>query len=653
MSATTAAEAPAPAELEPVVEPANQRRWLGRVILAICVLVALRLLAPWVLAPILAARLGTAIGATVAIDDLELGLLGRDVAVHGLHVVPLSDSASHVHVEAIEVHVRLHDLLRGAPSLEVVASGLAITLDVRRPWPGRPERERTRSGLLRSLDVTDGELMVTAADTPPFVALTGLRARLDDTSFGARSDAMSMHYTIEAETGDGGSLAVEGSFAPVAPAASWTLQFALERFDLRRLNPVFESVFEMDVEQGWFSLAGQVTVGLGRMRGRVHPRFEELELLGRGEKRVRHPMAEALFTSMLSGADLPIDLDQAAGFTGDAAVDELVEIDGMQVLSNVVLRGFTRRLDSLDGYVSSVGGIEVDFPAGRMSFFDVQLERKGGEIESPFVAVDQLDIVVDQTAIQHGVPTYKSITLHRPKLVFVTGTSPERSQLNFDPDWQEKLSVLPYVTDRVEIIDGRVEYRDETKREPTALFASGVQLKAVGLGRGWNGEVRRSATLRGSARFMDLSTLTLEAEFSPGSVPLDGAVRLGVETLELAQLNELLHGRFGIDISTGTMALTADFDAHDGAVSGAIAPVIRNVRVLGEGETELQHPIRELMLERRLRKLDGAALQLDYRIRFNLMRELPGALLSAALNAEPVPKPKRAPMPWVKRRREQ
>ncbi|MBC8069532.1 MAG: DUF748 domain-containing protein [Deltaproteobacteria bacterium] len=621
-------------------------RALAWAIVVIATLTVLRLLAVLLITPIVTARASAALGVPVVIDDLELGLLAGEVTARGVHAAP-AEGASKLDVEAVTASWRWRPLLRGRPFLDVAVSGVAVTIDLEKPWPNDrepPDPERKRSSALHSLEVEGGEIaLVLGAGTPPLLALSELHAKLEETSTGARTDAMTARYEVTAATGEGGSLAIDGMTSLSAPAATWTLHFALERLDLRPLNPLFQAVFEMDVDHGWFSLNGEVNTGLGRVRGRLRPRFEELQLLGNDELRVRHPMAEALFSSMLSGADLPVDIDQAVALADGTLVDDLAELDGMELLGKVILNGFIRRLDTLDGYESSVARIEVDFPAGRMSFFDVALNRIGGAVGRPFVAVAQLDIIVDQAAALHGVTAYKTIVLHQPSLVFVTGTTPQRSQNTFDPDWQEKVSVLPYPTDKLEIIDGRVEYVDDTTLPSTSLFASSVQLKVDGIGRARVDGSTRGATLAGSARFMDLSALTLDVAMTPGSVPLDASVHLAVETVELAQLNELLHGRFGIDISTGTMALTADFDAQDGKLRGTVAPVIRDVRVLGKGETELLHPVRELMLERRLTKLDGAALELDYQVRFNLMRELPGAMLSAALNAEKVPQHKVLP----------
>lgn len=612
----------------------RRRWWLVWSSSVIAVIAALRLAAPSIVAAWLTSSMGAELGVAAQIEDVELGLLTGEIEIRGIHAAPPADaSASSLDIDVLTLRWRWRDLLRGIARVDGRVSGVDVVVDLQRPWPAVRDPASARPSRLRSLAVESGSVrVVMAADTPPLLALTGLHGRMTRTS-GHATETMTTHFSVAAETGDGGSFTLVGASAPVEPAASWTLRFTLDRLDLRPLNPLFEQVLEMDVERGWLSLEGGVTLGMGRCRGRIHPRFEELQLLGHGERQVRHPMGEALFSSMLSGAELPIDIDQAVLSTGDSVLDALAGVDAMELLGDIILRGFIRRLATLDGYEPAAARVEVDFPSGRLSFFDITLTRDGGGVGRPFVSIARMDIVIEPSAVDREAVTYKSIALHEPSLVFVTGETPANSQITFDPEWQAKVNVLPYPTDLVEIFDGRIEYRDDTTRPPTSLVVSDLHLRAEKLGRAREHEGRRGATLVGSGRVMDLSALTIAIDFTPGVVELDAAARLRLEPLPLRDLNQLLAGRLGVDVSSGTLALTADLEAHDGHLQGRITPRLDDVRVLGVDEREVEHPVRELMLERRLRKLDGATLTLDRRVRTSVLRELPAALMSGARHA--------------------
>jgi hypothetical protein len=617
----------------------RRRRALTWCLAALATLSVARIAAPTILAPLITSRLRAALGVPVSIEGVELGLWAGEITVRGVEAAPGADaSGSTLQIAAATLRWDWAELRRRTLVVDVDLSGVDVTLDARRPWPAVDGAERRGPRALppslRSVHVVDGAVaVVLTADTPPILELTDLQVSLDETSMGFRTEATTTRLKLRAQTPDGGHLTIDGMVAPVAPAATWSLRFVLDRLDLRRQNPLFQELLEMDVEQGWLSLDGELTVGQGRLRGRVRPRFDELRLLGRGEQKVRHPMVEALFGSMLSGADLPIAFDRSMTDAGDTMLSQISHTDAMALLNQVILGGLIRRLDTLEGLKSSVARLEVDFPAGRLSFFDVTLNRSSGLVDRPFVHIERMDIVVEQTAVDADVLTYKEITLHAPSLTFVAGLTEARSQLSLDPNWQAKVNVLPYPTDKLTILDGRVEYRDVTIDPPTSVFVSDLDLRAGNIGRALVGGKRRGATLEGRARAMGLSQLTLDAMYTPGTIDLDASMRLHLEPLALDQLNDLLRASLKVDVSRGTLGLTADMDVLEGHMRGTVTPELRRIQVLGSQEQEIAHPVRELILERRLQRLDGVPLKLDYHVRNNLLRELPGALLSAAMRA--------------------
>jgi len=55
-------------------------------------------------------------------------------------------------------------------------------------------------------------------------------------------------------------------------------------------------------------------------------------------------------------------------------------------------------------------------------------------------------------------------------------------------------------------------------------------------------------------------------------------------------------------VSAGTLGLTVDLDARGGAVTGTLTPSLADVSVLGATEMDIRHPLRELLVERRLKR---------------------------------------------------
>ncbi len=625
-------------EPEPPRASHRGRRWLIAGASLLALMIAPRVAAASVIAGQIESRLSVALGAPVHVDDVDLRLWAGEATIHGLRVAP-ADLASASNASVGELHLRWRwlDLLRGSAPLDLQLADVAVTLDLHDPWPAElAEPAGTGLGPLRSLSLRGGHLeVVPLRDAAPVLVLDDVHGTLREGAWRARGAAMTTQVRLAAATGGGGRLDVTAALSPVLPGAAWTVHVVLDRLDLRPLNPLFQAALEMTVDHGTLSVTSDLTTTGGRMRGYLTPSFDQLTLLAPGE-RVRHPMAEALFSSMLATSDMPIEIDRPAGGLGGGlalALDEVFRADAMELLRQVILRGFTRRLDSLIGHDATIGGLEVDFPRGLLAFTDVTLRKTGGTATTPFLHVARLEVIVEPSILDPGVETFKTVVLHQPRFFLIVDHTEAGTQRSIDPDWQDKVSALPYPTDQLRVVDGQVEYRDETTRPPSRFVLSGLEVTAEQLARAASDPGSRGATVSARALVMGESPLRVDVAFTPGSSPIDGELHVELAPVHLARLNGLLRSRFGIDVSTGTLGLTADLDAQDGGVTGTLTPNLANVSVLGVTETDITRPLLELLVERRLKRLDGVRLQIAVDAGPETLKNLPGALLRAIREA--------------------
>lgn len=628
-------EPPEPPEPpEPRRASHRRRRWLIAGASLLVLVIAARVAAPYLIAGRIESRLSAALGAPVRVDDVDLRLWAGEATVHGLHVAPSGvTSGSSASVGALDLRWHWRDLLRGSTPLDLELADVAVTLDLHDPWPGEIA-EPTGSGLgpLRSLSLRGGHVeVIPGRDAAPLLVLDDMEGSLQVGGWPSRGEAMTTIVRLAAATGAGGKLAVTAALSPRRPSETWTVNIVLDRLDLRPLNPLFKAVLEMTVERGTLSVTSDLTTTDGRMRGYLTPSFEQLTLLAPGE-RVRHPMAEALFSSMLATADQPIEIDRPAGALDGGlalALDDALRVDAMELLRRVILRGFTRRLDSLIGHDATIGGLEVDFPRGVLAFTDVTLRKTGGTATTPFLHIARLEVIVEPSILDPKIETFKKVVLHQPRFFLVVDHSEAGTQRSIDPEWLDKVSALPYPTDELRVIDGQVEYRDETTTPPSRFVLSGLEVTAAELARAATAPDRRGATVSARALVMGESPLKVDAAFTPGASPIDGELNLALAPIQLARLNGLLRSRFGIDVSAGTLGLTADLDAQDGQVTGTLTPSLSEVSVLGMKEADITRPLLELLIELRLKRLDGVPLQIEVDTGPEMLKNLPGALLQA------------------------
>ena len=113
----------------------------------------------------------------------------------------------------------------------------------------------------------------------------------------------------------------------------------------------------------------------------MRPRFEQVSLLGADEDAL-HPIAEALFGHMLMGARSTIAVDRP--MTGEeSSLPELLETDWQTLIAATIRQGYTRRLNTLQGFSAHIGDVQVDLGHGLLQLFDVEIDTDHPVLEHP------------------------------------------------------------------------------------------------------------------------------------------------------------------------------------------------------------------------------------------------------------------------------
>ncbi len=589
-----------------------------------------------------------------SIANVDVQLLRGTIIIEGLELVDQEPerSSTSLSIERIEAHWGWSRLLFEGGGVDVRVEGFELGVDMRTPWTGMIERAREGPPLaaIRSIELRRGRLSASlpSAETP-IVQLVDVEASLRATAFGVGNDeSMTSHAKLVGVDGGGGRLEITASFAPLAPLSVWSLEVLAERLELRPLTPIFRRVFEMDVEHGELSAHARVTQTLGRRRGKIDHRFHDLHLYTPGHVEVRHPMAEALFGAMLSSADQPLIIDQAPDLEQinrepldlSVGLDDATYGDALERITKIIHRGFERRLNTLDGYRVTIAGLEVDYPENRLTFSDIEVRKIGFDEAPAFFSLDRLIVNVEQSIITQEVDTYKAVTLIGPKLTFIAGTSPEKSQLNFDPDWVDKISAMPYPTDSLTIEGGRIEYLDSTGEAPISLGV--VDLEVVGrlLARGGDPSAPEPLSVEVSANLVQGGRVTSKLRLRPRVIPPEGRFELRLTKTPLAPLNPVSRRYAQIDSSSGSISVDLAATLRDGVARSSITAKFDDVELLGVGEQH-RRPLREFMVGRRLRALDGKPIEVEVpAATLDEFREaLPRTLIRAVLDASKTERP--------------
>lgn len=609
-------------------------------------------------------------GGICAIASVDVHVLAGGVVIEGLSLTDRAPERSSTSLKIAMVDARWgwRRLLFEGGGVDVRVDGAEFTVDLRTPWTGLIERGQEGPPLaaIRTLNVRSGYLKAVLPDTPtPVVDFVDVTLGFRATAFGAGDDnSMTSRARLVGTDRSGGHLEIDAAFAPLAPWRAWSLDLVVDRIDLRPFTPVFRRIFKMDVEHGALSARARIAQANGHRRGRIDQSFHDLHLYTPGSAEIRYRMAEALFEAILSSADQPLTIDQVAE-VGDvptelppldlsAGLDDAAYGDALERITGIIHGGYERRLNTLSGYVVTIDGLDVDFANNTLVFENIKVQKIGFDDGPAFFTLRALIVDIEQTIIDREVDTFKAVTLLGPRLTFVAGTTPATSQLNFNPEWLDKISAMPFPTDSLTIQDGELEYRDLTGEAPIVLRLVQIDAQGRSLARGVDPAAPEPLTVDVSARLVKGGTLTSRLRLRPRVNPPEGRFELSLSETPLVPLNPVTRRYAQIDSSSGSVKVDISARFGAGTAKSVILARFDDVELLGDGERH-RRPLRELMIERRLKELNGkpiwvevpAATLADFRDAF------PRTLVRAVLDASRTTRPARRELGARATRREQ
>jgi hypothetical protein len=192
----------------------------------------------------------------------------------------------------------------------------------------------------------------------------------------------------------------------------------------------------------------------------------------------------------------------------------------------------------------------------------------------PLFYAERVQIGLALRALVHGHITAR-VRLDGPKVIVLAKRT--KSQL---PDVAGALgNLVPARVERVEIRRGEVVYRDRIDDGHPELWLSGLELAAenlttrASLAGGQPATVAAHGTLGRSGKLSGFVSANLFAR------KLDFAGNLAVRGWQVAELYALVEPATKLQTPRGTLDVYAEWKARDGAISGGVKPVLKDVEV--------------------------------------------------------------------------
>lgn len=251
-------------------------------------------------------------------------------------------------------------------------------------------------------------------------------------------------------------------------------------------------------------------------------------------------------------------------------------------LPYVLLRFANDRLMKTEGYYGHIRDLDLALIRGAYTLQGFYLDKKDSATDerTPFLSAGEIDLSVHWGALLHG-RIVGELVVDTAEVRF-TKEAAEPADLQKDTASFGDLlhDFMPLKINRLEFHNSAVRYVDPTSSPKVDVQLSDVDLLATNLtnvvdkSKVLPARVEASAGLYGGHLSLDMGLDPLAKQPT-----LDMNVEL--TTTELAQLNELLQAYASVDVSKGTMSLYSEIATKDGAFTGYVKPVIKDLKVLG------------------------------------------------------------------------
>jgi len=198
-------------------------------------------------------------------------------------------------------------------------------------------------------------------------------------------------------------------------------------------------------------------------------------------------------------------------------------------------------------------------------------------------------------AVKQGGETAASVKLVGPKMRLFHAASPPGAQAPDDPTPKAKQpaealdlaselhKVTPLDVDHVDILDGQVAFIDTSRAERPELWLHDLQLSVENLTTRLHLADGRPVLLTATGTLAHSGKLSIFVTAEPFETGLTFSGRAALVGLATAELYRFIEPATKLQAPEGTIDIFIDFDCRNGALTGGIKPVLKNVKIRPTG----------------------------------------------------------------------
>lgn len=252
-------------------------------------------------------------------------------------------------------------------------------------------------------------------------------------------------------------------------------------------------------------------------------------------------------------------------------------------LDSWALSYVNRTLNNIPGYQGSVEDISIRLYRGAYKIYNLKLDKKNGNIPTPFVAAETVDISVQWAALFRG-RIVSNVDMVKPVINFaVKGNAKQTGQ---GVDWTRPIKDLsPIDINLITFTQGKLSYQDFSASPKVNLYIHNM-----------HGEVRNLRNVEDKEKRLPSSLLVRGDSIGKGKLEIKGNMNIlrpvpdldldaKLEHVHLPALSNYTDAYAAIDIEKGTLSVYSELIVKNNRVTGYIKPIAKDVHIISTKDT--------------------------------------------------------------------
>lgn len=254
----------------------------------------------------------------------------------------------------------------------------------------------------------------------------------------------------------------------------------------------------------------------------------------------------------------------------------------VRIVLDPIAAHFTRQaLNEPEGIAGDFERVHVTvFPPGYEIHELSIIEEPRGSWDQPLLRADRIGVLLEWKRLLRAQLSAR-MRIEDPKIIYVKRPAPpkppEKPRI---PDIDQQLrQLMPARVDRIEVVRGDLIYRDTEMKGNPDIGVHRIEVAAENLATRPKLGSGRPATVSFSAVLGESGDMTGFVSANPFADQLEFAGNAALRGLKVAELYEFQRAAADVRTPQGTLDVFAEFTAKNGAISGGVKPVLKNVEV--------------------------------------------------------------------------